>query len=437
MDVIKDYLIFGNVDNRDYGIEIFFKDVDHIPKRVYERIEVPGRNGAVLIDEGRYEDVPVTYDCIALNDADRSEFVNALASQTGYQRMQDSFNNGEFYSAVFEGDVDPNVTSDREKSTFSIYFTRSAQRFLVSGEEPIDVSSGDVVTNPTLFESSPMLEVEGYGNIQFNGYEIELSSGDLGNVALAYSGTFLPPTGKTSYEYHIPINDNMLDVGDTFSMSLPYVGWHAYLKGWIYDYPFAGNSVTDTNSSATTSFDAGQQLPDRRYDTAGGAWHSNYTYKTVVGTISFEKGTAKTWTNTATTASTPVATKVGSTITRKNITLSFVTTVSYDGENSEIVINLAISRSDASVPLETQAYLLLDTKYSDVIGYSTVSQLGDPTYIDCDLGEAYLIKDGAPISLNQYIDLGSDLPKLGAGENEITFDNTVTSLKVVPHWWKV
>ena len=68
---------------------------------------------------------------------------------------------------------------------------------------------------------------------------------------------------------------------------------------------------------------------------------------------------------------------------------------------------------------------------------STKSVLGDPTYIDCDLGEAYKLEGGVPVSLNAYIDLGSQLPALAVGENEITFDNTVTDLKVVPRWWKV
>ena len=147
-----DYLIFGNVDSREYGIEVFFKDVDRTPKRVYKSIDVPGRNGAVLIDENRYEDVPVSYDCIALLDADRQAFVNALAAQTGYKHMQDSFNDDEFYSAVFDGDVDPNITKDRVQSTFSIYFTRTPQRYLISGETKMTLESGDVLINPTLFD---------------------------------------------------------------------------------------------------------------------------------------------------------------------------------------------------------------------------------------------------------------------------------------------
>jgi phage-related protein len=66
---------------------------------------------------------------------------------------------------------------------------------------------------------------------------------------------------------------------------------------------------------------------------------------------------------------------------------------------------------------------------------STISRIGDPTYIDCDLGDAYMIKDGTYVGLNKYIDLGSDLPTLASGNNEITFDNTVTELKITPRFW--
>ena len=45
--------------------------------------------------------------------------------------------------------------------------------------------------------------------------------------------------------------------------------------------------------------------------------------------------------------------------------------------------------------------------------------------------------DGEAKSLNAYIDLGSDLPVLAPGANTITFDNTITDLKVVPRWWKI
>lgn len=77
------------------------------------------------------------------------------------------------------------------------------------------------------------------------------------------------------------------------------------------------------------------------------------------------------------------------------------------------------------------------TTWGTITADSTVSILGNPTYIDCDLGECYKIENDVPISLNKYIDLGSDLPELASGSNAITYDNTVTELKVTPRWWKL
>ena len=75
--------------------------------------------------------------------------------------------------------------------------------------------------------------------------------------------------------------------------------------------------------------------------------------------------------------------------------------------------------------------------FDSIVIHSTATTFGHPTYIDCDIGEAYAIDNGVISSLNSYIALGSRLPKLSIGTSEITFDNTIISLKVTPRWWKV
>ena len=68
---------------------------------------------------------------------------------------------------------------------------------------------------------------------------------------------------------------------------------------------------------------------------------------------------------------------------------------------------------------------------------STVNLLGHPTYIDCDVGEAYRIEGGEYKSCNARVTLDSDLPALAPGSNKINFDNTVTDLKIAPRWWRI
>ena len=58
-------------------------------------------------------------------------------------------------------------------------------------------------------------------------------------------------------------------------------------------------------------------------------------------------------------------------------------------------------------------------------------------YIDLDIGECYAYQAGQIISWNNAAVLPSDLPTLAPGANTITFDNTVTDLKVIPRWWKI
>ena len=74
---------------------------------------------------------------------------------------------------------------------------------------------------------------------------------------------------------------------------------------------------------------------------------------------------------------------------------------------------------------------------SAVTANSTVNRLGNPTYLDCETGEAYKIVNNDYISLNSFVAVGADLPVLAPGSNTVTYDNTVTELKITPRWWKI
>ena len=60
-----------------------------------------------------------------------------------------------------------------------------------------------------------------------------------------------------------------------------------------------------------------------------------------------------------------------------------------------------------------------------------------PVYIDLDIGEAYKVKNNEVVSVNKRVQMPAVLPSLKPGSNTITYDNTITSFKVAPRWWKV
>ena len=168
-------LSFDNTPSRSYGVYITGEAVYNAPERAVEMISIPGRNGAFALDQGRFENIEVSYPAgiFADNEADFaqavSDFRNFLCSKKGYCRLTDEYNPSEYRMAVYKSglEVDP---AQLRAGEFTITFDCKPQRWLTSGETATAVASGGTVTNPTLFESSPMLEVTGYGNIEFTQY---------------------------------------------------------------------------------------------------------------------------------------------------------------------------------------------------------------------------------------------------------------------------
>ena len=72
-----------------------------------------------------------------------------------------------------------------------------------------------------------------------------------------------------------------------------------------------------------------------------------------------------------------------------------------------------------------------------IILTSTKTLLGNPLYIDLDIGEAYKIENGSAVSVNNGIEIPAELPTLPSGDTTITYDNTITQFKVLPRWWRV
>lgn len=436
---VANSFIFGNINTADYDVVIEGYGNYTAPKRAVEMVSVPGRNGAVVLDLGYYENGSASFVCV-IQAFDQDEFAekvarfrNAIVSQLGYQRLTEGYLPGEYRMAMYSGGLDDEPEFIGRAGKFEVNFNCKPQRWLTSGESAVTVSDGDSFYNPTPFDASPLLMVEGYGTIGFNGYEIEIENAVMGEVELARSTGFpLPAIGTMNYENSIPFDDQLLLEGDEFTISFPYMKWTTNLDGWIFDYPLTLQTLVDSNSDATTTLDGGQLIPTLPHPSPGGSWAGNYNYTTVISPIRFEKGTAKTWSDTVTASN--VIAKAGTTGVTENLSFTFDISVIYDGVSPEIKVVRSVSFSDATV-IRSRSYHIAHCRYSEITGYSSVSILGDPTYIDCDLGDAYMIKDGSYISLNSYIDLGSDLPVLASGNNPVTIDNTITELKIVPRYW--
>lgn len=410
------YFIYDDVDTRDYDVQVYFKSVDSTPKRVGSFVSIPSRNGAFFVDEGRYEDMSHSYDIIALDPEEGKNIINAIARKTGHHRLEDSFNQDEFYQAIFVSAVEVRTETDRQSVKYALTFTRKPQRFLKSGETEITIPSqggGYNLTNPTLFESKPLLMAEGYGDINIDDQVISIDNVVIGDVLLS-NGVQLEDTTTGTLA-------NMVTVGVVeFDQAKVNTGDTITLQPTAYTINIAYNNLLPSEhveAEVTNQSGVGES-------TGGALSRTTASYTVNIPAVLFTVGTSASVQHSASWIYRSVSIYGGYSET----TFPMVFNIAYDGANTITITAKHWHQAGATVQTVGAT--------GDLAGYSTV--LVDGTiYIDLDIGEAYWIKDGTVISANYTVHLGADLPTLKSGVNNITYTARITSLKIVPRWWKL
>lgn len=399
-------LTFGGVNSADYKVHISGGGTFDVAKRKYETVEIPGRNGSLMQDLGAYENKAITYPAFICETDDETEFRNAisdfrnaLGSLIGYQRLEDDYHPDEYRMGVYMSEMEPEPVIRNSKATFDLNFDCKPQRFLKSGETAVTVASGDTLTNPTRFDASPMIMVDGYGDLTVNGYPITINSETMGNITLGQRVASLT------------IDDHLVNTGDVITVT--------GMSGSIsYESQTNTKRISSVSiSDGTTDFPSGSISHYDSSLTSDISWSAS-------DAVTFVKGTAATYTANYS------MTMVFSDSTTKTGTLTF--RLAYDGANT---ITARVVPPWAAVASEMT--IQTGASMTQVTAVSSKSVLGSPIYIDCDLGICYKIENNSYADLNRYIELGTDLPKLSPGTNEITFDSTYTSVQIIPRWWKL
>lgn len=394
---------FNGIDSKDYGIYITGEAVFNAPTKDVEYIAIPGRNGDYALDHGRWNNIEVTYPAGFFGE-DETDFAtginairNMLCSQKGYCRLTDDYNPGEYRMAVYSSglEVSPAALKGGE---FSITFTCKPQRFLTTGETPVSPQSGDTITNPTLYESKPLLVAEGLGSIGIGDETVTITNAVVGNVELAgpVSQT-ITSDGNIEYIVSALSSTDSLNNGDTISVpSVKMVYTHTMSKTITTAAVDSQTNctVTASRSGKTATFTVTLSPESFAFKTSGNGLYCTFDYRTADS----------------------------------------------DGTDQNSV-ELQVQYVQPTT-VKVMVYPVMGDKYTvkipGISGYSTKSTLPDEIYIDLDIGEAfYYDADDNVISLNNVVNIPAQLPTLAPGANTITFDNTITALEVTPRWWQL
>lgn len=409
-------ITFGGVNSADYGIYISGEGVFNAPLRDAKMFSIPGRNGSFLLDNGRYENIEVTYRAFnstsgkATFIAQVDAFRNAIASQKGYQRLEDTFHTDEYRMASFIGGLEINpVLYNDHTSEFDIVFNCKPQRFLKSGETAVSKANNSTITNPTLFNSHPLLQFRSSGTngtINLGDTSISVLSSYLGLVDLNLR-IYRDPHSSRNITLTIR-NTSVYNTGDTITIS-GVIGTYdvSPTHPQYQDYTQSYENVNGFNVSTNVPEGGHVEYELRATDTTFTAGTSS----TVVRSVDF---VAKNGTTTVGTGYLKL-------------------TMAYNGTDT-----FTLTWSD-DVTQYFRAYFNDNPfAYSGKVN-STKNTLQDvDIYIDLDIGEAYSIDaSDNVVSLNNFVNIGGNLPVLPPGNTTITYTSGITNFKITPRWWKI
>lgn len=178
---MRPVFIFEGIPSTDYDIRAFPDNSSmDAPERNVDVVEIPGRNGELTIDRRSYKNRSLDIKCICDHYKKNYPAFRAwmLSNPAMYRRLEYAQDADVFFMARCTGVKTNKVL--RDTAEFTVSFSCKPQKFLKSGEIPVELTSSGAIFNPTRFPSKPLLEVTGAGTITIDGKLIQINRNEAG-----------------------------------------------------------------------------------------------------------------------------------------------------------------------------------------------------------------------------------------------------------------
>ena len=252
------YFVFNGKKSSDFGVWASELGLLESPAKKVEIIEVAGRNGDIIIEDGSYENVKLKFkDCFMIEDFSKNfnRLKAFLYKQKGYQRLETPWLPDEYRLAAFEGDIDPTVRVWEGFGKFDITFNCKPQRFLKSGEEPIYIMPPlNGTSTPSLYDfrqkgtTVRLLKMPESGSVSFkinywdSGSEaVSINIGTATAIGWEYTVQTVLPTAYWNVEATLGAGD------DPDDLMFEIEGNYRNVSGWEYVRAICGRRLEFTN----------------------------------------------------------------------------------------------------------------------------------------------------------------------------------------------
>lgn len=165
------YLMFDGKSSLDLHMYIVSKGSYRGAQRDVSYQSVPGRNGDLVIDNGRYKNISIPY---KMNILDKTPFgwdklthliKGWLLSRPGYLELWDSYDPDYYRLASYSDEVDIEQQL-REVGSVNLKFNCKPFKYSFEGKKMVVLtSSGSIIYNPEFYNSKPYIKIVGSGTI--------------------------------------------------------------------------------------------------------------------------------------------------------------------------------------------------------------------------------------------------------------------------------
>lgn len=174
--MINKYFVLDGESSMQYGIAMQGRPSFSSPVPKIEKVTVPGRNGDLISFDGSYSNVQAELRCFILKDT-AYDFVadaNTWLSVPGYRKLSYDGDDESYRLARITNLADVSIRMHL-LAPFVINFDCKPQRFLLSGEETIEMTSSGGLYCPGT-GGLPLLRIFGTGTVMINEKSIVVTS---------------------------------------------------------------------------------------------------------------------------------------------------------------------------------------------------------------------------------------------------------------------
>lgn len=172
--------VYNGKKSQDFSLVLSGEDTWKKSMPDVERMQIPGRNGDLLLSNHRYSNTALTYHVGIRRDFDTNftAFMNFLLKEPGYHRLEDSYHPDYYRMAVLDKEVSPRLNAHNRSGTFDLTFSCMPQLYLKSGERLQVLTGSGTVFNPTMYGAKPLLRIYGTGRVTVGSEQVTVTEND-------------------------------------------------------------------------------------------------------------------------------------------------------------------------------------------------------------------------------------------------------------------